>query len=588
MLKSFVVSFLLIFPVLSFAQVGSQKQGGAGNQYGYRIKPTKDNGFIIGGFTDSKGAGNYDYWVMRFDNFGKPLWDSAYGNPVYDNLWSIEPTKDNGALLAGYSTSDISGTAEALMYKIDSVGRVIKKLEVDYAAADHAHWFKQLDDGNYYWTGHTDSKGDPSGDMIMQKLDSNFNLVWEKTYDNGSSEHCHAAAVTPDNGCILIGHTTINNHEKYFAVRVDTSGKALWKKTYGSDPVYHDSPYDVVVTREGNYAFFGSSGDYSTVGSMWLLVVDPSGKVILDKHNNIDFSFGWSGIQSSDSGFVEIGYSAKPGSANSHLYVVKTDKRGNLQWQRSLGDSTGGYSVFQRGSQYVLCGVSDQTTDHLDDLWIVVLDSAGNPALLDTATTKDTLKTAAITGLKLNGDSHLKLIANDMPLIISWAQTGDIGTSVDVTVSLDGGAHWNKIQTVPSNVNSTSWSNTPKTGYYPACLVRVTSATKLNLFVQSDSFAIGSTAGVTSSFSNNDYNVANYPNPFATSTFISFTLAKAENVKLEIFNTIGEKITTLMDRKEEVGSHFIRYMPKDLSNGTYFYRLTTATGTVIKEMVVKK
>ena len=107
---------------------------------------------------------------MRFNNKGQPLWDSAYGNPATDFLLSVEPTKDNGALLAGYSGVQNSGTEEALMYKIDSVGRVVKKIEVNYASSDHAHWFKPLNTGNYYWAGHTDSEGDPNGDMMMQNL----------------------------------------------------------------------------------------------------------------------------------------------------------------------------------------------------------------------------------------------------------------------------------------------------------------------------------------------------------------------------------------------------------------------------------
>ena len=278
MLRSLFVLSLTFCSSFCFGQIGMQKYGGPGNQSGYRIKPTKDGGFIVAGTTDSKGAGNGDYWVVRFDKAGKVLWDSAYGNPDNDFLWSVEPTRDNGALLAGYSGVQFSGTEEALMYKIDSVGRVVKKLEVNYIKSDHAHWFKQLSDGHYYWAGHTDSEGDPNGDMILQKLDSNFNKIWEKTYDNGSAEHCHTAAITRENGCILLGHTGINNKEKFFAVKVDTAGSVIWKKTFGSDIANNDSPYDVTVTADGNYAFFGYSGDYSTSSSFWLLVVDSSGK----------------------------------------------------------------------------------------------------------------------------------------------------------------------------------------------------------------------------------------------------------------------------------------------------------------------
>ncbi len=591
MKKFSVAIFLLIFPTILLAQVGMHHYGGPGNQYGYRIKPTKDGGFIVAGQTDSKGAGNTDYWVMRFDRTGEPLWDSAYGNPDVDFLWSVEPTKDNGALLAGYSGVQNSGTEEALMYKIDSVGRVVKKIEVNYAKSDHAHWFKELPDGNYYWSGHTDSDGDPNGDMILQKLDKNFNKVWEKTYGGPTTpEHSHTAAVTRDNGCILLGHTTPNNREKFYAVRVDTAGKMLWQKTYGSDPSYSDSPYDVAVTAEDNYAFFGSSGDFSSVNSFWLLVVDTTGTPVLDKHYNIDICEAYGGIQSSDSGYVMAGYSVKPGSNNTHLYVVKSDKKGTLQWQKTYGDTTWAYDVMQHGKQFIVAGGTDQTSDGNHDLWIVVLDSAGNPAALDTSSTKviDSVKTYAIGGLTLNGVAHLKQIGNDLPVLISWAQTGNTKTSVDVTVSTDAGTTWNKIQTVAPEIVSTTWSNTPKTGYYPKCFIRVTSTIKPDVFVQSDSFEIGTSAGVSGNLYGEEYSVSNHPNPFSNSTTISFSVTKSEHVTLEVFNELGKKMTTLVDRNEEIGMHFIRLNAKDFVSGTYYYKFTTPEGTVIKSMVVSK
>ena len=457
MSKRLITLCFLLFPMISVAQIGSQKYGGPGNQSGYRIRPTQDNGFFVGGLTDSKGPGNGDYWAVRFDKTGKVLWDSAYGNPDGDFLWSIEPTRDNGALLAGYSGPQY-GASEALMFKIDSVGRVVKKYEVDYAKADHAHWFKELKDGSYYWAGHTDSKADPGGDMILQKLDKNFNVIWEKIYDGGLPEHSHCGAVTPDGGCILLGHNYVTR-EKFWAVRVDSNGKKLWDKTFSSDPSNNDSPYDVAVTAEGNYAFFGYSGDYQTISSAWLLVVDPNGTILIDKHYNIDVSYIYGGIQAADSGFVLAGYSQLPLDQNTHLYIVKTDKKGNLQWQKNYGDTSAGYSVMQRGKQYVIAGETFQTEDQLDDLYIVVLDSAGNPALLDTLKTIDSVKkTIVLADLKLNGNAHFQQIDNNKPLVISWTQTGDLKTAVDVSVSLDSGKTWQNIKSVTSDVTSTTWT----------------------------------------------------------------------------------------------------------------------------------
>ncbi|MEI8134266.1 MAG: T9SS type A sorting domain-containing protein [bacterium] len=583
----FVIVFIAVLTATSFAQIGSH-YGGAGNQYGYRIRNTNDGGFIVAGSTDIDGTQQGKYWVMRFDSKGKPMWDSAYGRSGNNFLWSVEPTRDNGALISGYSGDQNSGNEEALMYKLDSVGRVVKKLEVDYAMGDHAHWFKQLSNGDYYWTGHTDSKGDPRGDMIMQKLDSNFKLIWEKTYDDGSYEHSHVAALTKDDGCILLGHTSSSaGREKFFAVRVDTAVTVIWKKDFGSDAANNDSPYDVTYTREGNYAFFGYSGDYSTVSSMWLLVVDTNGTIVINKHYNIDVSFVYGGIQSSDSGYVLSGYSQKPG-AMTHLYVVKTDKKGNLKWQKTFGDSTAGYSVIQRKSQFIVAGETYQTPDGTDDLWLVVLDSLGNVTTLDTGKTIviDTSVTLALSDLKLNGNSHLTNIGNDQSISITWARKGNSKSPLDVNYSLDSGTTWTKIGSVTSDINSSMWTSTPKTGYYPHARINVVATDKPFTTLSSDVFMIGTDGAVIGATSSDALSFSVYPNPVQTSTVISFTLNSDERVELALFNELGDKVATIIDRTEGAGSHYLRYTPKGLAAGSYRCELTTPRGSATHQVII--
>ncbi|MBS1902911.1 MAG: T9SS type A sorting domain-containing protein [Bacteroidetes bacterium] len=365
-----------------------QHYGGAGYQFGYRIKPTTDGGFVAAGATDATDSAQEDYYVIRFDRNGHKLWDSAYGrHGIYDFLWSVQPTHDNGSLLAGYSGQQFSGAEEALLYKIDSNGRTVKKIEVNYAKSDHAHWFAQTSDGYYYWAGHTDSKGDPNGDMICQRLDSNFNLIWEKTYNHGGPEHCHAGTIARDGGCMLIGHTSVNNHEKFYAVRNDTSGAVEWQKVYSSIDTLDDSPYEVTNTFDGGFAFYGGSSESNGASNAWLLVVDSLGNRVLDHHFSHGQTFAWSGIQSSDSGFVIVGQVADT-TMNSQLYVAKVDRTGTLMWEHSYGpgNGEGGYGIFQRGKQYVLTGELVLGGSVSSDLWIAVLDSVGNITTLDTTT----------------------------------------------------------------------------------------------------------------------------------------------------------------------------------------------------------
>ena len=80
----------------------------------------------------------------------------------------------------------------------------------------------------------------------------------------------------------------------------------------------------------------------------------------------------------------------------------------------------------------------------------------------------------------------------------------------------------------------------------------------------------------------------NYPNPFNPSTTINFTLVKASNVKLNIYNLLGQKVAALVDEKMNAGLKSIVFDAKELSSGVYFYRLEAGSFISQKKMLLLK
>jgi hypothetical protein len=78
----------------------------------------------------------------------------------------------------------------------------------------------------------------------------------------------------------------------------------------------------------------------------------------------------------------------------------------------------------------------------------------------------------------------------------------------------------------------------------------------------------------------------NYPNPFNPSTMIKFLIAKANQVKLEIYNIAGQKIATLVDQKMNAGSHEVEWNASNVASGVYFYKLHYGTNIETKKMVL--
>lgn len=85
----------------------------------------------------------------------------------------------------------------------------------------------------------------------------------------------------------------------------------------------------------------------------------------------------------------------------------------------------------------------------------------------------------------------------------------------------------------------------------------------------------------------------NYPNPFNPTTTIEFSLAKREMVMIEIFNTLGQKVRTLLNESKGAGSHSIEWTGTDdagdpVSTGVYLYRVTAGDMAQTKKMLLVK
>lgn len=78
----------------------------------------------------------------------------------------------------------------------------------------------------------------------------------------------------------------------------------------------------------------------------------------------------------------------------------------------------------------------------------------------------------------------------------------------------------------------------------------------------------------------------NFPNPFNPSTIIHFSLQKASNVRLTIYNVLGQKIATLVDSHMEAGAHNVKFDATGFASGVYFYRLEAGGYRSQKKMML--
>ena len=80
----------------------------------------------------------------------------------------------------------------------------------------------------------------------------------------------------------------------------------------------------------------------------------------------------------------------------------------------------------------------------------------------------------------------------------------------------------------------------------------------------------------------------NYPNPFNPVTIISWQLTVSSHVELSIYNILGQKVATLVDKKQSAGHHQIKWDASGLASGVYFYHLSANGREISKKMLLLK
>ena len=85
----------------------------------------------------------------------------------------------------------------------------------------------------------------------------------------------------------------------------------------------------------------------------------------------------------------------------------------------------------------------------------------------------------------------------------------------------------------------------------------------------------------------------NFPNPFNPETTIAYDLAAGSQVRLEIYNVVGQRIQTLVSKEQSAGRYRVRWDGADaqgrqVASGVYFYRLHTEAFQAVRKLMLLK
>ena len=252
--------------------------GGNDNDYGSCGQQTTDGGYIITGYTESYGNGGKDVWLIKTYSNGDVNWDCTFGGSGSDYGSSVQQTNDGGYIITGYTDSYGAGNWDVWLIKIYPNGYVDWDCTFGESGSDYGSSVQQTNDGGYIITGYTDSYGAGNWDVWLIKTYSNGYVDWDCTFGGQNDDAGYSVRQTNDGGYILISSTCSYGAGNWdgWLIKTDSNGYKRWDRTFGWRNL--DIGCSVQQTSDDGYIITGETESYGAGGrNVWLIKVLPEG-----------------------------------------------------------------------------------------------------------------------------------------------------------------------------------------------------------------------------------------------------------------------------------------------------------------------
>lgn len=416
--------------------------GGTQDEEGWMVQQTTDKGYILIGYTASYGNGAADIWLVKTNANGLKEWSKTFGGTGNDLSRAVQQTIDGGYILGGQTNSYGAGGDDIWVIKTDAAGNLQWQNTFGDVNDDNCFAILQLPTGEYVLTGDWDLGG--TSDLYIMKLDEEGNLLWQRFYSGDTPGFGHSLQMTSDGGFIVFGGTNTDGNLDMWLLKTDADGIMTWEKTYGE--ASSEIGTSVLQTADTGFLLGGWILTTDQHKLLWVIKTDSSGDMVwektIDAGESEQPSVDTLGIdQTLDGGYLFAG--EKIISGDTDAWVIKTDDNGNVLWDIEIGGSSDEYSCgVQHINEtcYVIVGTTSSFGAGAKDMWLIKL-SVTNESLPPLSPTITGPTTGTVnheypytsTTTDPDGDSVFYLIDWDDGTISDWLGPYNSGASCEAT-----------------------------------------------------------------------------------------------------------------------------------------------------------
>lgn len=311
--------------------------GGTKKVFGSAVQVTNDGGYIIGGYCFAPDGVYQDMYLAKTDQNGNVEWEKTIGGAKNDRCNAMIQSHDGGFVIVGSTNSFGGGDYDIYVVRTDGAGNTIWERTLGDAQYEYGSSIIQSPDGGYIIAG--DSNTGPYGriDMYIVKLSITGDILWQRWFGGTHDDFPGGLQNCKEGGFIVAGSSVTRNTGSFdFSLtKLDDMGEMEWENYFGSTS--HEFAHAVTQTSDGGYIIGGYIDKIDVDWDMYVIKTDRNGKAEWERtFGDISVNIANSVLQTTDLGFVLAGYTTNPITHKRSAALVKIDPYGSVLWTRFL------------------------------------------------------------------------------------------------------------------------------------------------------------------------------------------------------------------------------------------------------------
>jgi outer membrane protein assembly factor BamB len=294
--------------------------GGDGYEQAFSVVLAEDGGYYVFGETDSYGAGDRDFFLLKIAQDGSEEWFKTYGRAHREWPYGMLRLSNGDLLIYGFTETVGSGRDQYAL-RLSPAGEVIWEYTVEIPGEELVIDALETAEGDLVLAVIVEE------DAELVKLDADGNVLWTQRYELAGWQYASQVAETGDGRILLVGFSMSSGSRRQadtWIARSTPTGDLEWETSFG-DPAYDDYATSLIRLKDGTYLIG------SIANGMLLSRIDQDGNVLWRRSLIGHAVYGSAGlVELDDGGYLVAGFIQIINGRSYDAIFLRTDAEGQI------------------------------------------------------------------------------------------------------------------------------------------------------------------------------------------------------------------------------------------------------------------